>query len=209
MAYLSRIFLIFCAIMNVEYRRGSEFMSTIGRRIKRLRLEYQLTQKTLADKLSLTPKMISFYELGQRLPPLDIILKLANIFQVSTDYLLGNSELREGKKLSLAQKIKKLRLEYRDTPDELSRYLNIGVEEYELIERGEKSPEPEMLNLLAMCYEVPLEYLTSSSVYWEDSAELKIYKLIKELSLDEKTQIVKYIELIKKRNKKTSLQTNL
>lgn len=184
-------------------------MSTIGRRIKRLRLEYQLTQKTLADKLSLTPKMISFYELGQRLPPLDIILKLANIFQVSTDYLLGNSELREGKKLSLAQKIKKLRLEYRDTPDELSRYLNIGVEEYELIERGEKSPEPEMLNLLAMCYEVPLEYLTSSSVYWEDSAELKIYKLIKELSLDEKTQIVKYIELIKKRNKKTSLQTNL
>ena len=34
--------------------------------------------------------MISFYELGQRVPPSDIILKLAERFQVSTDYLLGN-----------------------------------------------------------------------------------------------------------------------
>ena len=34
--------------------------------------------------------MISFYELGQRVPPSDIILKLTERFQVSTDYLLGN-----------------------------------------------------------------------------------------------------------------------
>lgn len=34
--------------------------------------------------------MISFYELEQRVPPSDIILKLAERFQVSTDYLLGN-----------------------------------------------------------------------------------------------------------------------
>ena len=35
--------------------------------------------------------MISFYELGQRVPPSDIILKLAEKFHVSTDYLLGNT----------------------------------------------------------------------------------------------------------------------
>ena len=34
--------------------------------------------------------MISFYELEHRVPPSDIILKLAERFQVSTDYLLGN-----------------------------------------------------------------------------------------------------------------------
>lgn len=34
--------------------------------------------------------MISFYELGQRVPPSDVTLKLAERFQVSTDYLLGN-----------------------------------------------------------------------------------------------------------------------
>ena len=49
-----------------------------------------MTQKDLAEYLNLTPKMISFYELGQRVPPSDIILKLAERFNVSTDYLLGN-----------------------------------------------------------------------------------------------------------------------
>nr|DAN91231.1 MAG TPA: helix-turn-helix domain protein [Bacteriophage sp.] len=62
----------------------------ISQRIKELRLENELTQKELSDYLGLTPKMISFYELGQRVPPSDIILKLADKFQVSTDYLLGN-----------------------------------------------------------------------------------------------------------------------
>ena len=33
--------------------------------------------------------MISFYENNQRTPPVDILAKLAEIFQVSTDYLLG------------------------------------------------------------------------------------------------------------------------
>ena len=62
----------------------------ISQRIKKLRLENNLTQKELSDYLGLTPKMISFYELGQRVPPSDIVLILADKFQVSTDYLLGN-----------------------------------------------------------------------------------------------------------------------
>ena len=61
----------------------------IGQRIKELRIESHLTQKELSDYLGLTPKMISFYELGQRVPPSDIILKLAEKFHVTTDYLLG------------------------------------------------------------------------------------------------------------------------
>lgn len=71
----------------------------ISKRIKELRTEKNLTQKELANLLSLTPKMISFYELGQRTPPSDIILKLAEIFNVSTDYLLGR-ESDEYDKLS-------------------------------------------------------------------------------------------------------------
>lgn len=66
----------------------------IENRIKSLRLENSYTQKDLADKLGLTPKMISFYEKGERIPPLDIVLKLIQIFDVSSDYLLGLSEKR-------------------------------------------------------------------------------------------------------------------
>ena len=68
----------------------------IEKRIKELRLSNDMTQKDLADYLGLTPKMVSFYELGQRVPPSDIILKLADKFGVSTDYLLGNNHPTPG-----------------------------------------------------------------------------------------------------------------
>lgn len=61
----------------------------IGNRIKMLRTKNNMTQKELSSKLGLTPKMVSFYETSQRMPPIDIILKLVTIFDVSSDYLLG------------------------------------------------------------------------------------------------------------------------
>lgn len=64
----------------------------LNKRIKALRLNKGLTQKELANKLSLTPKMISFYELGDRVPPPDVLEKLADIFGVSTDYLLCRTD---------------------------------------------------------------------------------------------------------------------
>ncbi len=69
----------------------------IGNRIKMLRTENNMTQKELSSKLGLTPKMVSFYETSQRMPPIDIILKLVTIFDVSSDYLLGltNTNLYE------------------------------------------------------------------------------------------------------------------
>ena len=42
--------------------------------------------------------MISFYELGERFPPYDIINKLADYFNVSMDYLLGRSNIKNPEK---------------------------------------------------------------------------------------------------------------
>lgn len=61
----------------------------IGNQIKKLRLEYGYTQKELSSKIGLSPKMISFYENGERIPPMDIVMKLVEIFDVTSDYLLG------------------------------------------------------------------------------------------------------------------------
>lgn len=66
----------------------------IGHRIKILRTENNMTQKELSGKLGLTPKMISFYESSQRTPPIDIILKLVSLFNVSSDYLLGLTDIK-------------------------------------------------------------------------------------------------------------------
>lgn len=61
----------------------------MGNRIKKQRLRLQLTQKELSEKLGLTPKMISFYENNHRVPPADMIRKLSEIFNITSDYLLG------------------------------------------------------------------------------------------------------------------------
>ncbi len=63
----------------------------LGKILRSLRESREYTQKDLATMIGLTPKMISFYEKEQRQPPIDVLLKLANIFHVSTDYLLKGS----------------------------------------------------------------------------------------------------------------------
>ena len=61
-------------------------------RLKRLREAKNVTQRELADFLRLTPKAVSFYELGQRDIPNETLQKLADYFRVSTDYILGRDE---------------------------------------------------------------------------------------------------------------------
>ena len=66
-----------------------------GSRLRELRLQHNLTQKELADRVKVTPKAISFYELGQREPSNELLSKFAKLFDVSVDYLLGRDEVRK------------------------------------------------------------------------------------------------------------------
>lgn len=63
-----------------------------GSRLKELRIQFGLTQKQLADRIGVSKGVISFYELRERSPSPEILVKLAAIFHVSTDYLLGMDE---------------------------------------------------------------------------------------------------------------------
>ena len=67
-------------------------MVTIGPKIKALRTERHMTQAEFAQRLGVTKSAVSSYENGSRLPSYDILLKIARIFRVSTDALLGNSD---------------------------------------------------------------------------------------------------------------------
>ena len=58
-------------------------------RLRELRTQAGLTQLQLAQRLGITKSVISFYELSERAPSPDVLIRLANIFRVSTDYLLG------------------------------------------------------------------------------------------------------------------------
>lgn len=64
-------------------------MVEFGQRLKSLRKQRGMTQKQLADLIGVQNSIISFYEVGDRFPSPEIIIKLAAIFHTSTDYLLG------------------------------------------------------------------------------------------------------------------------
>lgn len=73
---------------------------SFGERLRQLREERNLTQKAVAEFIGVSPRMVSFYESGAHFPREEgILLKLADYFQVSTDYLLGRSSLRSGEQL--------------------------------------------------------------------------------------------------------------
>lgn len=64
-------------------------MVDFGKRLRELRIAKNLTQKQLASQIGVKNSIISFYEMGDRLPSPEIIIKLAAVFRVSTDFLMG------------------------------------------------------------------------------------------------------------------------
>lgn len=70
-------------------------MVNFGNNLKTLRLREGMTQANLAQKLGITKSVISAYETGLRLPSYDILIHIAKLFKVSTDYLLGIENKQE------------------------------------------------------------------------------------------------------------------
>ena len=64
-------------------------MVEFGQRLKILRKQNHLTQKQLASLINTKNSIISFYENGDRIPSPEVIIKLAAVLHVSTDFLLG------------------------------------------------------------------------------------------------------------------------
>ena len=60
-----------------------------GLRLRELREKKRLSQQQLADWLGLTRSSISNYENNTQTPPADTLVRLADIYGVSVDYLLG------------------------------------------------------------------------------------------------------------------------
>lgn len=63
-------------------------------RLRALRLEKNESLEKIAKYLNVTVQTISNYETGKRDMTPDTIIKLANYYDVSTDYLLGKSDIR-------------------------------------------------------------------------------------------------------------------
>ncbi len=65
-----------------------------GKRIKELRVSLGMNQVEFGKALSVTKQSVSNWENGNILPSIDMLIKIAESFSVSTDYLLGLSDKR-------------------------------------------------------------------------------------------------------------------
>lgn len=63
-------------------------------RIRDLREDADLTQKQVADYLLCDQSLYSKYERGVRMLPLDLAVRLADLYKVSLDYLVGRADKR-------------------------------------------------------------------------------------------------------------------
>lgn len=58
-------------------------------KLKILRTKYGFSQRQVADKVGVSPSIVSGYETGERTPSTEVLLSLSYLYNCSTDYLLG------------------------------------------------------------------------------------------------------------------------
>ena len=58
-------------------------------KLRTLRLKYGYSQKEVADKIRVSPSIVSGYETGERTPSTEVLLALSYLYNTSTDFLLG------------------------------------------------------------------------------------------------------------------------
>ena len=74
---------------NTKHPNVSYTAESFGKRLVELRNEHNLTQAESAEKIGISRNALSMYERCERCPSIDIAVNVANVYNVSLDYLFG------------------------------------------------------------------------------------------------------------------------
>lgn len=151
----------------------------IGKKIKELRLSRKMTQEELGKIIGVTTSMIGMYETGARNPSYAVLKKIAEYFNVTTDYLLGCSETPQrnnDEKISeeinkdiergiiLGSNIRRIRKSLGISINKLSTLSGISLGYLSDLENNKSSnPTKETLEKIAKALGVPVEKLLEDS----------------------------------------------
>ena len=83
----------------------------IAKNLSELRRKHTLTQLEVAEKLNYSDKAVSKWEQGESLPGIEVLYKLAKLYGVSMDYIVGEKEVKPARAAfgGLTQKRKRIR----------------------------------------------------------------------------------------------------
>jgi transcriptional regulator with XRE-family HTH domain len=87
--YLKKYFIfVFRYILSIN-----NTVMSFGKRVAELRKEHKISQEELSKKIEVHQNVIGRYEREEAKPSIEVASKLADIFNVSLDYLVGKTEL--------------------------------------------------------------------------------------------------------------------
>ena len=95
--------------------------------IKILRGEHKMSQQRLADALGISQQSVNKYENQNVQPDIDILMRMADFFDTSIDYIVGHTEVR--------RKIESTEAHYLNTDEAklISRYRILDIDERECL----------------------------------------------------------------------------
>jgi transcriptional regulator with XRE-family HTH domain len=117
-------------------------MSVLGKRIKEIREKLNYTQKRFADALKISNVQLSRYESGDRKPEPEMIANIAELLDVSSDYLLGITDNPTPNKKD--EEISSAYYDYDNITEEEKDYLDLQLEIFRKMkeDRKKKRNEP-------------------------------------------------------------------
>lgn len=143
-------------------------MSKVSERIFRIRKENDLSQAKMSEMLGIGRSTYKNYEVAQSDPSLSLLVKIAVIFDVSVDYIVGRCDEKKSirqfydieNKTSFSTRIRKLRIKANMTQTEVAKAVGLTQRAtYVCYERAEKEPSLPRLIALADLFGVSLDYL--------------------------------------------------
>ena len=135
-----------------------------GERLKLLRKSRGITQEQLAEIIGVERSSIGKYEgKSKTIPSDDVKAKIADYFNVSTDYLLGRSDVAEPTKNMFQVRLKTLRERAGLSQAALAKKVGVGQSTVGMWESGRNKPENAKLEALANLLGVSTDYLLGRS----------------------------------------------
>lgn len=133
-------------------------MVNISSRLRELRIESGLSQQELAKIVGKSQQAVNLWEKGVNDPGLDSLVKLANFFKVSADYLLGRIDDRPAHTI-FGLRLKRLRVQKELNTKTVAKRLGLEETHINTYEQGVMIPSKNIVGRLACFYNVSPDYL--------------------------------------------------
>lgn len=153
-------------------------------RIAELRKDHNLSQRAFGKIVGAAQNTVCNWENGKREPDNDTIVRIAGLFGVSVDYLLGKDDCPTPKN-TFEERLKQIRNEKQLSQAELAKELGVSQSTVGMWENGKNKPGYPTLIKLSKIFDVSLDYLLgedkndkSDAYYIDDDAR----KLAEEMS---------------------------